>query len=111
MLLLALTATLLAQAPTDGGTPVLNVATTNFVGVNISADETTFFTEQFAQGLIKAGAEATSPQQFQALMAMARQRALMGECDEELLACQTEMANALGADAMATGEIAKLLNE
>lgn len=109
MVLLALVATVvLSQTDVDAGTPILNVATTRFVGVNLGDAETAFYTEQFAQGLLRAGSDATSPKQFENLLMMARQRSLIGECDDEQIDCQSEMANAVGADALAIGEIAKL---
>lgn len=109
LLALSVVSVVAAQAPVVVEEPeLLNVATTRFVGVNVPEVEAAFYTEQFAQGLIRAGANATSPKQFENLLMMARQRALIGECDEEQINCQTEMANAVGADALAMGEIARL---
>lgn len=73
--------------------------------VGLSADRAVFFNESLAAQLTKRGVRVTTARDMQQLLGMERQRALLG-CDAT--SCMSELAAAMGADGVVTGDIAKL---
>ncbi|MFL5320321.1 MAG: hypothetical protein ACJ790_11745 [Myxococcaceae bacterium] len=82
------------------------VATLNLTGVEVDEKKTEFLSDHFAQALAAAGATVTSSRDVAAAIGMERQRMLLG-CDEGT-SCVAEIASALGVDALASGDIAKI---
>jgi hypothetical protein len=83
----------------------LRVASLNLTGVDVEKEKLEFLSDHFAQGLSSAGAKVTSSRDIAALLGMERQKELLG-CQEG--SCIAELSAALGVDAMASGDIARL---
>lgn len=64
------------------------------------------YVEQFASMLGARGLKVTTPHDVEQMLGVERQKLLLG-CDEAGSECAAELAGALGADAIATGSIAK----
>lgn len=94
----AFLAVVLAAAPMIA-VPQLN-------GVRFEQSQTEFFSEHLAQELRTAGVRVVTNKEIATLLGMERQRQLLG-CGEGS-SCMTELANALGAEAMVLGGIARL---
>lgn len=78
-------------------------------GADIIPAKMDFFTSHFATALAREGLQVTASEDIAAVIGLERQRQLMG-CSEGS-ECMTEIASAIGADALITGKIAKLGNE
>lgn len=92
-------AALIAAAP--------KVAVPGMSGVGLERAQTEFFTEHFAGALRQAGLSVVTQSEIGALLGLERQKQLLG-CGEASSSCMAELANALGADVVALGGIAKL---
>jgi hypothetical protein len=99
-LTLVLTAVGGAQRPAKLASPGLAV-------VNIDAKVGEFYTEHVAQQLKLTGVEIITVREIQSLLGMERQRQLLG-CSTDASSCIAELANALGADGVLLGDIARL---
>ncbi len=93
-----LPALLLAAAPLIAA-PGLN-------GVGFEQAKTDFFGEHLAQELRSAGVKIVTNKEIAALLGMERQRQLLG-CAEGS-SCMVELANALGAEGVLLGDLARL---
>src|SRR5262245_45592158 len=87
--------------------PQLKIASPGLSGVKVGDKEAVFFSEHLAQQLAAAGAKVTSDREISAVLGLERKRQLMG-CPEGATQCMTELAGALGVDALVIGDIAKL---
>ncbi|MBX5483068.1 MAG: hypothetical protein IRZ16_14680 [Myxococcaceae bacterium] len=85
----------------------LTIASPGLKAVNIDEEEAEFFSDHLAQALTLQGAHVTTPAQITAVLGLQRQKELMG-CSESGTSCLTEIANALGVDAMVIGSVALL---
>ncbi len=101
MLASALLLSLLTAAP--------KVAAARFAVVDLSEARADFYTEHFADRLADQGLEVVTPREITTLLGLERQKAMLG-C-EETSACLTEIAHALGVDAVALGTVAKVGTE
>ncbi len=75
--------------------------------VNMKPELKEFLTEHIAQELTKHGVRMVTPKQIEAVLGLERQKQLLG-CSDTGSECAIELANALGVDALLTGEIGKL---
>lgn len=66
-----------------------------------------FYAEHLAQQLKFEGLQIVTQKEIATLLGFERQKALLG-CNEASSACVAELANALGADGVALGDIAKV---
>jgi len=98
-MLLSLVALSLAAAP------VKTLAAPGLACTNVDAKVGNSFLEHFAQQLAAQGSfEVTTPQQVQTILGLERQKQLL-DCGDD--SCSTEIAAALGVDAVITGTITK----
>ena len=75
-------------------------------GADVSPEKAAFFSAHLATQLSREGIEVTAGDDIAAVLGLERQRQLLG-CSEGS-ECMVEIANALGADGIVTGNIAKL---
>jgi hypothetical protein len=87
-----------ADTPVKLAAPQLSV-------LNMDARAGTFFNEHVAAALTAQGFRVTTAKEIEELVGLERRRQLVG-CDESS-ACLSELANALGVDAIVSGEIGK----
>src|SRR4051812_26076974 len=87
------------DAPIKLAAPQLSV-------LNMDARAGTFFNEHIAEALTAQGFRVTTAKEIEELVGLERRRQLAG-CDESSN-CLSELANALGVDAIISGEIGKL---
>lgn len=99
-LLLMLAVTLPATAPLKVAAPGVSV-------VNVDAKLGEFVGEHVAQQLKLRGLDVVTNKEIAALLGMERQRQLLG-CSEASASCFAELANALGADAVLLGDVARI---
>ncbi len=76
-------------------------------GPNLSDPEREFFAEHLANQLAGRGLQVTTSKQMATLIGLERQKQLLG-CSEDGTSCLTELANALGVDAVLSGEIGRI---
>lgn len=88
-----------ADAPIKLAAPQLSV-------LNMDARAGTFFNEHVAEAFSAQGFRVTTAKEIEELVGLERRRQLVG-CDESN-SCLSELANALGVDAIISGEIGKL---
>lgn len=88
-----------ADTPVKLAAPQLSV-------LNMDARAGTFFNEHVAEALTEQGFRVTTAKEIEELVGLERRRQLVG-CDESS-SCLSELANALGVDAIISGEIGKL---
>jgi len=103
----ALTLAVLMVATGAPALPQLKIASPGLTGVRVTDKEATFFSEHLAQQLAAAGAKVSSDREISALLGLERKRQLLG-CSESSSQCVTELAGALGVDALVVGDVAKL---
>lgn len=87
--------------------PILQIAVPGLSVVNLPSKSAEFFSEHLAQELGAAGARVVSSRQITAVLGIDRQRQMLG-CTDAVSACMAELTNALGVDAVAIGDVAKL---
>ena len=87
--------------------PQLKIASPGLTGVHVGDKEATFFSDHLAQQLAAAGAKVTSDREISAVLGLERKRQLLG-CSENSSQCVTELAGALGVDALVVGDVARL---
>ena len=83
----------------------LRVAVPGLRGVKLSEAEVEFYSEHLAQNLRAPGIVVVTAREISTLLGIERQKQLLG-CGEG--SCIAELANALGADAVVLGDIAKI---
>ncbi|MHB8873627.1 MAG: hypothetical protein ACYC8T_08065, partial [Myxococcaceae bacterium] len=86
--------------------PVL-VAAPDFTAVGMEAQLVGFYSAHFAQELQRHGLRTITSKDIAAVLGLERQKELLG-CRDSSSSCVVELASALGADALMTGEIADL---
>lgn len=105
-MLLGLFALVVAQSPAQP----ISVAGLGFSGVNVQDALLTSFGETFALRLAEGGQiKVTTPRDVASVLGIERQRQLLG-CAGESPTCLAELAGALGAEAIVTGELARVGN-
>jgi hypothetical protein len=86
----------------------LKVAVPPMTFVGVDAERGAFIGESFSQALgERPGISVLTARDMAAMLGMERQRQLLG-CDAGGSSCTAELANALGVDAHAVGELARL---
>jgi hypothetical protein len=75
--------------------------------VDVAPQKAEFFASRLASALHDRGLDVISSQDIVALLGVERQKQLLG-CSDESSTCSMELANALGAELVLTGAIAKL---
>jgi len=83
----------------------IKLAAPQLSALNLDARAATFYNEHVAAALSSQGFRVTTAKEIEELVGLERRRQLAG-CDES--ACLSELANALGVDAVISGEIGKL---
>ena len=84
----------------------IKLAAPQLSALNLDARAATFYNEHVAAALSSQGFRVTTAKEIEELVGLERRRQLAG-CDEST-ACLSELANALGVDAIISGEIGKL---
>jgi hypothetical protein len=84
----------------------IKVAATPLNFGDVSAAHADFYTELLSDRLADQGLDVTSPREVMTLLGLERQRALLG-CEEQST-CLTEIASALGVDAVVVGDLARV---
>ncbi len=107
MLALSLALLVAASPPAPAQPRQLKIASPGLSGVRLSDKEAQFFSEHLAQQLAAAGAKVTSDREISAVLGLERKRQLLG-CSESSSQCMTELAGALGVDALVVGDVARL---
>src|SRR5687767_1886131 len=88
--------------------PGANVASPAWSCVDVDEKRCAFLSEYFAQALSDTGeVRVTTAAQMATLLGMERQRQLLA-CDETSSTCLAELAGALGADGIVSGNVAKV---
>ncbi|HVE85885.1 MAG TPA: hypothetical protein VND93_23680 [Myxococcales bacterium] len=100
-------AVMVAVSAAPASPPQLKIATPGLTGVHVTDREAAFFSEHLAQQLAAAGAKVTSDREISAVLGLERKRQLLG-CSENSSQCLTELAGALGVDALMVGDVARL---
>lgn len=99
-LVFALTLAVLSAAP-------IKLAAPGFRVIGLRAEMAEFYTEHAGQQFAAQGIEVATPSKLAALLGFERQKKLLG-CDEASSQCLVELANALGAEGLVTGSIARV---
>jgi hypothetical protein len=84
-----------------------SLASPGLTSPNIPAKRVTFISDHLAQQLGEHGLKMITNTEMSALLGLEKQKELAG-CADGGSSCLTELANALGADGIVTGSIAKL---
>ncbi|MBK7859231.1 MAG: hypothetical protein IPJ65_11545 [Archangiaceae bacterium] len=98
--------TLLLLAVLQASASPPSLAAPGFSKLNVTDQQAAFFAEHFAQQLSQRGCKVTSSAQIAAVLGLERQKQLLG-CADESSSCNIELANALGADGIVVGEVAR----
>lgn len=85
----------------------LRVAVPGLRGVRLTEAEVEFYSEHLAQSLRAPGLVVVTAREIQTLLGIERQKQLLG-CGEGSGSCVAELANALGADAVVLGDVARI---
>ncbi len=87
----------------------LKLATVGFSHVGLSDAQASFYAEHFSVQLQRAGDDVrvTTPKDLETVLGVEKQKQLLG-CADESSSCMAEIANALGAAGLVTGQIAKV---
>lgn len=96
----------LSAAAAFAEAPPLRLAIPGLQGVNVSGDALSFYSEHLAQNLRAPGLNVVTAREIGTLLGLERQKALLG-CNDQANSCVAELANALGADAVVLGDIAR----
>lgn len=103
MLAAALSLCVLAAAPST-----IELASIGFHGVNIKPELAGFYADNFALKLSEQpGIHVSTARDIAAALGVERQKQLMG-CADNSNSCLAELAGALGADGLVTGQLAKV---
>ncbi|MBI3184099.1 MAG: hypothetical protein HYZ28_18355 [Myxococcales bacterium] len=91
------------------GASPFHLASPGFTAVNVSDKEAEFFSDYFAQQVIRhGGVKITTKNEIVTLLGLERQREMLGCADQGGSSCIAELAGALGAEGVITGTVAKL---
>lgn len=88
----------------------LKLATVGFSQVGMTDAEASFFAEHFSVQLAAAderNVRVSTPKDMAAILGIEKQKQLLG-CSDEGSSCMAELAGALGADGIVSGQIAKV---
>lgn len=99
-----LAVSLFAVAPDAAPKPKL--AAPGLESINMEEKKISFFSDHLATQFTFEGIQVTTAGQVEAVIGLERQKQFMG-CADDSSSCMTELANALGVDAILTGTIAK----
>lgn len=97
---------LLAVLAASPGSVRIAAPTLNMVGVK--SDLAGFYSDHLAQRLSAEGLFVISAADIKAVLTQERQKQLLGCADDKADSCAVEMGNALGADAVLSGTVAKI---
>jgi hypothetical protein len=101
VLAVALVSSLVCAAP-------LKLATVGFSQVGLSDAQAAFYAEHFSTKLSEdPSVRVTTPKDMAALLGIEKQKQLLG-CSDQSSSCMAELAGALGADGLITGQVAKV---
>ncbi|MEW5741640.1 MAG: FlgO family outer membrane protein [Myxococcota bacterium] len=84
-----------------------SIAVGDLTRVNVTAELATFAAEHVGQTLGARGFKVVTPRDMQAILGLERQKQLLG-CADDGTSCAAELAQAIGADLLLTGTIARL---
>jgi hypothetical protein len=99
--------TLAVAAAAPAAAPPLKLAAPALTLFSVEPQLGAFLSEHLAQQIKLAGAEVVTEREIASLLGMERQKQLLG-CSEQASNCMAELANALGADAVLLGDVAKV---
>ncbi|MFT3712603.1 MAG: hypothetical protein QM817_33560 [Archangium sp.] len=85
----------------------LRIAVPGLRGVRLSEQELEFYAEHLAQNLRAPGLVVVTSREISTLLGIERQKQLLG-CGDGANSCVAELANALGADAVVLGDVARI---
>lgn len=97
--------TLVLVAAVVLGADGVSIASPGLAAVNLPEKEAQFFSEHFAQQLALLGPKVITQAEVQQLLGLDQQRQLLG-CGEDS-SCAAEIGNALGVDALISGNLGK----
>lgn len=98
----------LAAGPAPAAPAPVALAAPDFSTVNVSPEIGRFLAEHLAQQLADGGVRVITSREIGSLLGLQRQRDLLG-CNEGA-SCIAELGNALGADGILLGDVARLGN-
>jgi hypothetical protein len=84
----------------------VTLAAPGFQTVNVAPELATFLNDHFAQQLTLGGLRVITGREIGALVGLERQKQLLG-CSDAESECVAEIANALGADGLVTGNVGR----
>ena len=90
-----------SAAPAD-----VTVAVLELRGVGVPAEKASFATQHLADQMAVRGLKVVSPRTVADVLGMERQRQLLGCTDDQAASCTAELGNALGAEALVSGDLA-----
>jgi hypothetical protein len=88
----------------SGGPP--RVAIPPWHGVNLEPDAVAFFSNHFAQRLREAGIPVSTSSEIEAVIGLERTKQMLG-CTDDSSSCFTEVAAAIGTEAIAVGSVGR----
>ncbi len=86
---------------------VVRLASPGLQLVRIAPDLGAFYTDHFAQRLATKQLRVVTSSEIQAVLGLERQKQLLG-CSDNSTSCLAEITNALGADGLITGSLARV---
>jgi hypothetical protein len=104
---LVTTAVLCATLSAASAKPPVQLASPGLSGLRMSPDELSFYSEHLAQQFRLRGMRVLTSGDIGTLLGLERQKQLLS-CGQDSTSCTLELANALGADAVVVGNLAKL---
>lgn len=106
--LVAASAVILSSAPVPDPAPSqVKLASSGFSVLNLPNETGVFYANHFAQQLDFAGVRVVTPQEVAAVIGLERQKQLLG-CAQGSESCMAELGDALGVDALITGDLGKI---
>jgi len=85
----------------------LRIAVPGLRGVRVSEQELELYADTLAQNLRAPGVEVVTAREISTLLGIERQKQLLG-CVDGATSCMAELANALGADGVMLGTVARI---
>lgn len=85
------------------------MAMIGFSGAAVSPELLSSYSETFALRLAEAGLHVITPKDVAGMLGAERQRQLLG-CASESASCMAELAGALAAEALITGDVSRIGN-
>ncbi len=99
--------TLLAATVAVASSSEIRVALPELSGVGLEKGLVSFYSEHLAQQLTLQGVRVVTAKEIATLLGVERQKQLLG-CTEAAQSCIAELANALGAEGILMGDVAKV---